>query len=191
MSDKFTEEFERIEVHWFHRHLEVHRDNKIKRKGILMQKSAMSKSEQTELEKIDAVVEDFTRVIDIISGHKEEASKKKFKLLMDRDIVEEAVELNDDPMAKDAARAALADIDERLKTADKIKLTFARNVIRFAIQIINDDLVKFKTKLIPAYENAKEEDFTDAIYTKTYYVNKAKKSKKTLEVFKKKLEKGL
>lgn len=191
MSDAFTEEFERIEVHWFHRHLEVEKDKKIKRKGILMEKSAMSKSEQQELEKLNTVIEDFTRVIDIIGKQKTEASKHKFKLLQQLEILQEAYELNEDKMARDATSSAIKALEEEIQRADKIKLTFGRSVIRFAIQLINDDLVKFRTQLIPAYEKAKEEDFTDAIYTKTYYVNKAKKSKKTLELFKKKLEKGL
>ncbi len=193
MSDKFTEEFERIEVHWFHRHLETERDKKLKRMTILSEPAGkvLSDSEKKEYDKLQSFIEDFNRAIDTIGEQKAAASRNKYKLLAEKEILEEAIELNDYQTAVDAAKEKLAELEARIGKADKIKLTLNRAVIKFAINLINDDLVRFRTKLIPAYEKAKDADFTDPIYTRIYYVNKVKKSKKILETFKKKLEKGL
>lgn len=193
MSDKFTEEFERIEVHWFYRHLETERDKKIKRMTILQEPAGkmLSPSEQKEFDKLQGFIDDFNTAIKIIGEQKAASHKHKYNLLAEKEILEEAIELNEYQTAVDAAKEKLAELQVKIDAAEKIKLTFSRGVIRFAINLINDDLTRFRTKLIPAYEKAKDADFTDPVFTRIYYINKVKKSKKILETFKKKLEKGL
>jgi hypothetical protein len=101
--------------------------------------------------------------------------------------LEEAFDLAEEDSAK-------AEVMKRLRELPKeedYKIQFDRGTIKFTLKLIENDLLKFRAQIIPNYEKAAPDSFTDPIQTKTYWVNKARKSKDILDKLKSKLEKRL
>jgi hypothetical protein len=91
-------------------------------------------------------------------------------------------------------QGALDEITKRLKelpVEEPYIISFDRATLKFVVSLVEKDLHKFRSSIIPNYEKASEEEFKDIIQTKTFWVNKARKSKDVLDKLKVKLEKGL
>ena len=187
---KFTEQFTTTEVHWFYRHLQAQADKNQARIASLSGPKVLTDIQRDELGKLKAFNEDISRFINLLDDVRAEVGRGKVALFQRKEEIQEAMELNTSEEAKQHCKEMLEVIESQLAN-ENIKLTLDRNVIKFALKLIEADLEKFRIAIIPKYEQAKDEDFEDPIYTKTYWVAKAKKSKRILEQFKKKLEKGL
>lgn len=189
---KFTEEFSREQVNWFYRHMLSEQDKAIKKINSMKgAEKVLTNAQHDELVKMSTFNEELSRFVVILSDVRENSDKHKFALLARKEELEEAFELNDDKKAKDLTAIAIAAINVDLANAEKIKLTLDRPVIKFIMKILERDLHKFRSEIIPKYEKANDADFEDPIFTRKFWENKAIKSKEILEDFKKKLEKGL
>ena len=101
--------------------------------------------------------------------------------------LEDAIVLNEEPQAVVEARKRL----DALPTEETYRVTFDRDTAKFALRNIDNEIKWIRETNIPNLEKRKNEDFADPVMTKSYYINKAKKAKRILEEFKKRLEKEL
>ena len=217
---KFTEQFSRQEVNWWYRHLQ---NEKMKHdKRILKLEGAgkvLSNAQHDELGKLKTFAEELSRFIVLLGDARTNADQYKHSLLLQKEIIEEAISFipsfSDDPtedpelhahgeevksqeeIAADrqrlAAAADLMELSMALQKAETIKLTLNRPVIKFVLKLVEQDLHKFRSEIIPKYEKASPDEFKDSpsYMGKEYWVKKSTKAKEMLEGFKRKLEKGL
>jgi len=113
--------------------------------------------------------------------------KERLNLVNLRADLDEAFELVEEDSAKQEILNRLKEIPKE----EPYRIQFDRATAKFTLKLVENDLQKFNQQVIPNYQKAKLEDFTDKIQTKSYWVNKAKRSKEILEQLKIKLEKSL
>lgn len=195
MSEKdakiYTVVFNRIELTWLMRQLEAGRD---RADGIIKTYSgdAISKVKATEeqlaqlkeahqhKDVLDALIVNIKDRLAV--GERERLAMHNMRL----DLLE-AMELAEEQSAKDEAAKRLGQLPQE----EEYKIQFDRGTVKFTLRLLENDLLKFRAQVIPAYEKAAPEDFEDPIQTKSYWVNKARKSKDILESLKIRLEKKL
>lgn len=183
---KFTEEFEIEIIYWLSKTAEARHDHLVQTINAM---EADSKTNEDELGK----AKDFLKVLsqfktsfgDMISA----SDKQQLALVSQMKQFQEVIELNASERSVQLARECLQATTDAILNF-KVKLTLDRSAIRFLLKIAEDDLKKFPA-IISQYEKSKEEDHLDPMYTRDYWIAKSRKAKKTVEQFKKKLEKGL
>lgn len=198
---KFTEEFSRTEMNWFYRHLQAEQDKAMKKINSMKGgEKVLSNTQHDELAKLNSFSEELSRFIVLVGDVRANSDRAKHAILLQKEILEEAIELidiNDQSLEADRKRldaaAEMQNISVALSNAEKIKLTLDRPVIKFVLKLLERDLHNFRSAIIPNYEKSSPDDYKDApsYMQKEYWVAKAIKSKEILEVFKRKLEKGL
>lgn len=172
-----TVTFTRIETNWLYQQMESARG---RASALLSEKpdDQEARMYSDELEAICMKLKD-----QMTAGERQRA-----KLSYMKEELEEAREL----VGED--EKALEEISNRLSNLPKEEpylMTFDRPTVKFIVKIVENDLQNFRAHIIPKYEKANDSDFTDAVQTKTFWVNKARKSKTILEQLKQKLERVL
>jgi len=188
----FTIVFTRIELTWLYRQLCAGKD---KAEGIIKTHGGgdvISQAKATEAqvkEHAEARVhfEELTRLTQIMKERLDAGEKERLQLVNIRMDLMEATELVEEKSAKEAITNRLAE----LPAEEPYRIQFDKGTCKFTLRLIESDLHKFRSQVIPQYEASKPEDYTDDIQTKSYWVNKARKSKAILDGLKTKLEKAL
>lgn len=189
MSRLYTVEFSRDELEWLQLHVKEAQDKTcgLITKLIEPAGKTLSSEQNVELTNLtnhkESCEKFLVHITDVLRDH----DVKRLVLQDAKRELEEARELCDEPEAREEARQALLG----LPANPSITVTFDRSTLKFALNHIEIDLQKLRASIIPKYEKMKPEEFPDKIRTQSYYVNKARKGKNTLERMKTKLEKGL
>lgn len=187
----YTVVFSRMELVWLMRQLESGRD---RADGIIKTYSgdAISKVKATEeqLAQLREATQHKDALDKLILNMKDNLTageRNRLALHNTKLDLEEALELAEEQSAKDEATKQLA----LLPQEEDYKIQFDRGTIKFTLKLLENDLLKFRTQIIPTYEKADPGEFKDPIQTKSYWVNKARKSKDLLDSLKIRLEKKL
>ncbi len=163
---QFTITLDRIEMQWLHRQL-------------------LSAKEKYEAKGEVQAVNELTPLVITCADLLANGITQRDNLNTLRNELEEAILLNEDGAAVIEARRR---IDE-LPKEESYKVTFDRQTAKFALRQVENEIKWLQTVNIPNLE--KRTEYPDVIMTKSYYINKAKKAKRILEEFKKRLEKEL
>lgn len=195
MSEKdgklYNLSFTRIELTWLMRQLEAGRD---RADGIIKTYSgdAISKEKATEEQLAqlkeavtfkDALDSLIVKMKDILN----DGEKKRLAMHNLRADLEEAFDLAEE----DSAKQEVMNRIKALPKEEEYRIQFDRTTLKFTLRLIENDLLKFRTKIIPQYEKSEPGEYKDPIQTKSYWVNKARKSRDILDLLKTKLEKKL
>lgn len=165
----------RVEANWFYRTLKAVAD---------ANKDLANQMNGEELKGYELFVKLTMQMQDNLNA----GSKEKLSMLDAKEELDEALVLVGE------APAARAEVIKRLndlKLEPSYRVNFDKTTLKFTLDMIEKDLTKFRTVVIPNYQKKEESEFTDVIQTKMYWVNKAKKAKTILEHLKIKLEKAL
>lgn len=192
MSKEYTIKLHRKELTWLHRHLyegQLKLEGKIKGLNENPQRSEKQDDELGEQIKAKEQVESLCQSL---KDRLNNADTQRIKLLAMKEELDEALELVEGDLSNELnVKEKLKELEGHFESLDNFKITFDRASVKFTVRLLDADLDRFRHKIIPAYDKAKEEDFKDPIKTKRYYMNKSRSAKLILEGFKKKLEKGL
>ena len=131
--------------------------------------------------------DELSSLTNVIKDHLDAGDAQRLKLDDMRKELNEAFDLVEEDSAKELILKRLKELPKE----EPYRVQFDRGTAKFTLKLIENDLHKFTSQVIPTYEKADASEFTDAIQTKTYWVNKAKQSKGILEQLKIKLEKAL
>ncbi len=103
--------------------------------------------------------------------------------------LEEALSFTEEP----ASRTKISDELAALPIEEEYRVTMDRHAIKYIISIVDDMLMRLRTKIIPEYQNAPVEHYENAerVMSRSYYVNKNLRMKVMLEDMQRKLEKRL
>lgn len=188
MSKVFTVVFTRIELNWLYRQLMTGRDRAAATISALSGPVATITDEQrAQLSEAREHHDALQALTDNIREIMDQGDKHRLKIKDIRDNLEEAKGLVEE-------ESALEEIERRLMampTEEPYRVQFDRATVKFTLRLVENDLQKFRTHIIPTYENSKPEDHKDPVQTKSYWVNKSRQSKAILESLKAKLEKTL
>lgn len=195
MSEKtrtYTLLFSRIELTWLYRQLVAGRDRAdgiIKTySGNAIDKAKLSAEQEAQLKEAQSHKAELDRLTQAIKDRLDFGDKERLAIVNHKADLEEALELVEEESAKIEIQKQLTHMPE----AESYKVQFDRATIKFTLKLIENDLHKFRSQVIPNYEKANPDDFKDdPIHTKSFWVNKAKKSKAILDTLKTKLEKTL
>lgn len=167
MSNRqFTIVMDRIEMQWLHRQL-------------------LSAKEKYEAKGEVQAVNELTPLVITCADLLANGVTQRDQLNTLRQELEEAIVLNEDPVAVVEARRRL----DEMPKEETYRVTFDRQTAKFALRQVEFEIKWLREVNIPNLEKRKE--YPDVIMTKSYYINKAKKAKRILEEFKKRLEKEL
>lgn len=97
------------------------------------------------------------------------------------------LEFAEEDMAKDMAKDELAAIPD----AEPYDFVMDREMVKFFLDMVEKDIENIRVGVIPAYEKAEEATFDNPLMPRSYYINKAKKTKQMLEKMHGLLEKSL
>ncbi len=173
----------RIELNWLYRQLEAGKD---KAEGYILKLQGPQSEDKAE--EIGEAVKQRDYLLSLCSFCKDAldyGERQRAKLAFMRTELEEARELVGD---NENALTAIRDRIDALPKEEPYKITVDRPMVKFILKLIENDLHKFRSSIIPKYESSSEEDFKDVIQTKTFWINKARKSKDVLDALKSKLE---
>jgi hypothetical protein len=156
--------------------------------GALKLQTDSGKADADKVFELKKQIDELLVLTNSLKDRLDEGERQRAKLAFMRAELEEAQELVGDN------QGALDEITKRLKelpVEEPYIISFDRATLKFVVSLVEKDLHKFRSSIIPNYEKASEEEFKDIIQTKTFWVNKARKSKDVLDKLKVKLEKGL
>lgn len=190
MSSKTsTINFHRLEMVWLYRQIKTASD---KAQAIINNYSGPVKDGWTGPEKaaLHEAQEHGDQLLALSQSIKDilVAGDKNRLMLRDQEAaLNEAFGLVEEDSAKHEIMARL----KALPKEEPYRVKFDRGTIKFTLKLVESDLQKFRASVIPTYEKADPSEFKDPIETKSYYVNKARAAKDTLEKLKEKLEREL
>lgn len=206
MSKTYSVQFTRIEINWLYRQLlngKKNAEGRIKTFDAIMESDRVTNPPKTpeEYNRFRCLSEEQVAEYKMAITHRDElfaltntihdrmvqGDKERLGLVNLRADLTEAMGLVEEDSARLEAEKRLMDLPEE----EKYNISFDRATLKFTLKLIENDLHKFRTQVIPAYEKAPVEDFKDPIQTKSYWLNKARQSKTILETLKTKLEKNL
>lgn len=181
--NEFSTNFDRIHMQWLHRQLvssarqaEAH---------ITQLTGPTTTNNDEKLQEARNYLEEVTRLEQAVGNRLQQGEKDRIALAVMKEELEEALELNPE---------AHEEINRRLKSLPKeepYRITFDQNTAKMVLKMIDNDLQKFKSHVIPAYQKKSEEDLKDPVLNKTYWLNKAAKAVKILDRLKKTIEQEL
>lgn len=187
----YTAVLTRIELTWLHRQLSACRDmvvGKLKTySGDVISKNKASEEELKEMAETQKQKDELDKLVQTLVDRLDLGNRERLQIVNLLHDLQEAYELAEEDSAKTEAFNRIQALPEE----EDYRIQFDRHTVKFTLALIEKDLHKFRTEIIPAYENADAGEFEDPIMTKSYWVNKSKKSKGILESLKTKLEKLL
>lgn len=108
----------------------------------------------------------------------EDGDRKRHALADFRRELEEARAFVEEESAKEEIDKRLAQLPE----FEPYRVVFeGRESLKFVLQAVEQQIVHYRTHVLPYYEGRKADTYTDPIMTKSYYVNKKKAEKLALE----------
>lgn len=191
MSKEFTIVLSRVELNWMYRQLSA---GKEKAEAICKRydgEDVLAKpltEEQTK--ERDAARIYYAELVTLTAGMRDlldEGERTRLKLRDLREDLDEAFSLVEEDAAKQEVLNRLKDLPKE----EPYRVTFDRTTAKFTLQLLEQDINKFRSQVIPNYEKTDASEFTDPIMTKSYWINKSRSSKAILEGMKVKLEKML
>lgn len=182
----FAINLKRVELSWLHRQIALGRDKA--EENLKHLHGPLSDDKVKERTKTRIFFDDLSKQTQTMKDALDAGTLNRIKAQEIREELEEAIELiGEDGEALTAINIQL----EKLPKEEDYRISFTRDSAKFTIEIIEKDLQRFRSHVIPSYEKRNAIEYTDPIRTKTYWINKARKAKTILEVFKTKLEKEL
>lgn len=181
-------EFTRKEINIYYRRVQMIKfvlEQRIKKLTDRPSPIKLTDKENKQLTEYRVELDQMTTMEKTTKDFIEQGLKNRIKLIALRDELEEALELVEEPEAKKQARHALANLPKE----ENYRLSFDRESLAYFIKMFEGDIQKMRNTVIPNYQKMNHSDFEDKIQTKTYYVNKAKKDKETLDALVDKLRK--
>lgn len=187
----YTLVFTRMELTWLMRQMEAGRDRAdgiIKTySGDVISRTKLADEQRAQLDEAQQHRETLERLVQDMKDRLAEGERQRLAIYNMKMDLEEAFDLVDEDSGKQEVMNRL----KQLPKQEDYRIQFDRTTIKFTLKLIENDLHKFRSQIIPNYEKAPPEQFEDPIQTKSYWVNKARKSKEILESLKSKLEKKL
>lgn len=182
-SNEFSVNIERIHLQWLHRQLMS--SAKAAKAKIDSLQGPQAKDVSQELKEVSEYHSEVERLIQLTGDRLEQGTKDHLGIMTMKEELEEAMELN--PEAAVEIRNRL----ESLPKEEPYRITFDQNTARMVLKMLENDLQKFKQHVIPSYLKREESEFKDPVLNKTYWVNKAHKAVRTLDMLRKKIEEEL
>lgn len=181
----FTVVFNRTELFWLYRQLASGRDRAEARTKQFT--GELSPEQNAELTQAVKYFEELKKLVQGVKDSLDNGEREKMKLQALKEDLTEALDLVEEETAKEEIHKRLHDLPKE----EDYRIAFDRETCKFTVALVENDLHKFRSQVIPEYEKMAAEEFTDPIQTKSYWVNKARKSKEILEKLKIKLERAL
>lgn len=186
MSNEQNIPFTRLQLRWLTRQLESGY-KRAKAEG----EKFTGELDREQTDKLNEIVkhqDELAKLVMEFTDKLSEGERNLGKLATMRGELEEALTLVEEPEAVEEINKRLANLPQ--DEGDYV-VTMDRGSIKFTLKLVENDLTKYRTHVIPAYEKADPADFKDAVCTRSYWLNMKKKEKRILEELKLKLEGAL
>jgi hypothetical protein len=191
MSKNMTIPYERKEVNWMYGRIRTVKETyeRIIQEwsGSAILTKAISEDQQKALEEAQANIESITKLCHSVGDILTAGDESRLKIHDLRTSLNEAFDL----VEEDSAKQEIMNRLKQLPKEEPYRITVDRATAKFLLKLVENDLHKFRSHIIPNYEASKPEDHKDPIQTKSFWVNKSKASKVILENLKGKLSKAL
>ena len=185
---EFTLTFSRLELEWLYRNMKHAHDKMEKIIATFSGPVAeLTEPQALELKEAQTYVTELRDLARSMDATLTAGDQNRLKLRDTKAALEEAFDL----VEEDSAKALILEKMRELPKDEVYRVTLDRGSAKFTLKLIESDLEKVRNKMIPTYEKKDDSEFTDPIMTRTYYLNKAKRIKRTLEELQGKLQKAL
>lgn len=178
---------DRKEVAWLARKLKLGLKKAEGTMNLLNGRNDLSAGEKDELRAAQEAGPFLLHLSRLFEQFLDQGAKERFGMEHRRAELNSVIELADEPEAKAFAEKEL----EAIPKDEEYKLQADRKMVKFFIKVIGDDIQNIRSVTIPTYEKAPDEDFPSPAMTRSYYINKARKTKEMLEVLFEKFERTL
>lgn len=179
--------FDRTEVTWFYRKCKGAFDEA---EAIMKAFSGKDNLGSVEKQRLETAQQggpfllEMTRMLENVLN---KGAEERLGMEQRRSELKGVLELADEQFSKDAAQLEL----DNLPKTEPYNFVMDREMVKFFLEITEKDIENIRVGVIPAHENAPESSFSDPLFPRSYYVNKAKKTKVMLEKMRDLLEKEL
>lgn len=188
VGKRHTVIFDRTEVTWLYRKCKMALDHAEEIMRAFTNKQPELSS--NEKEQLSAAQEggpfllEMTRSLEglLNDGAKERMGMEKRKVELTN-----IIDLAEEEVAKSLAKAELS----KIPADEPYKMIMSRDMVKFFLDMVEKDINNIQFKVIPNYQQQKDDIFTDPMMPKSFYINKNKKQKTVLEIMRAKLEKVL
>ncbi|UOF79062.1 hypothetical protein [Caudoviricetes sp.] len=179
--------FDRAEVTWFYRKCKGAFDEAENIMKLFSNKDNLGSVEKSKLETAQFGGPMLLEMTRLLESTLNKGAQERLGMEARRSELKSVLELAEEQFSKDAAQLEL----DALPKAEPYDFTMDRSMVKFFLEMVEKDIENIRVSVIPAHEKADEATYSDPLFPRSYYVNKAKKTKTMLEKMRGLLEKEL